>query len=157
MAWRTEGCPACGLDVPYRTPRARCLECGRWAHRPGGRIGDGECLHRGGKCHRCATGRYNLGPLRRFLLEDLEVGEESLDSGLVVMASILWTGPDEARVREATGLDPEAVAVRAERLRRNGVWTGEGVAVDGIEDSVPIALVLAIMCADGLVEAVRRS
>lgn len=159
MSWEIKPCPACGLDVPYKTPRAVCLKCGEWTHRPGGSIGDGSCLQSGGTCHMCERGVPNLDPVRRFLLEDVGLGEEDLDSGVMVMVSVFWTGPDEEKVCSMTGMDPESVKVRADRLRRSGVWDGDGhVYLDGLDQGplgFYVGIILAAMCADGKVESVK--
>lgn len=149
-------CPACGLDVAYHSPRRECVKCGKWVHALGP---DVECLRRGRECHMCLYGRPNLGPLRRFLTENVGIEEKSLDSGLILMTSIIWCGPDEARVCEITGLDPEVVRVRAERLRKSQVW-GDCKTVNIDDDvklddagSVSTWIILAVLCAEG--EVVR--
>jgi len=89
------------------------------------------------------------------MLCNLGLEDEFMDSGLVLITSIIWCGPDEERVCRLTGLDPEFVRTRAERLRRAQIWGSDGkVYMEELEDEshFGIWIVLATACADGLLQ-----
>jgi len=85
---------------------------------------------------------------------------ESRYSGLIVLAS-LYVGPNEEKVSLVTRIPLAKVSEKAKRLRENGVWNDQGKISldmgDGSDHEVTtIALIMAFMCADGLVNRVRE-
>jgi hypothetical protein len=80
-----------------------------------------------------------------------------LTSGLILMTSCHWTGPDEEKVCEVTGLPSEEVAWRAKNLRKQGVWKDGKIHLDLGEtpEEGVIGLTLGILAAEGMVERAR--
>ncbi len=78
---------------------------------------------------------------------------DMLDAGVVLLAGLHLGTKNLKRLSRFTGVAPEHVAIFAERLRANGVWTCDGrTAGMWDQEGGEIALLLDILIAVGLVE-----
>lgn len=150
-------CPGCGLSVPYHSSRRMCRTCGRWAHRPGPRLGpDFDCIGSDGVCHMCREGKLNRKAVDSWMLKDVGAEPSDLDVGLFVQAFFLFC-PDEQKIIDVTGLDPDDVRTWSSRLRASDVWTEDGkVGIDGDVDLSDVRqeyvwILLVVLCAQGLI------
>ena len=108
-------------------------------------------------CHECVdkAGSPTLEQLD-MIIEDLDpslnTSPETRASALVFLTS-LWTGPDEGKITELTGLSVSEVSVRGDRLRKGGAWADGKVCLDKESEDGPaecnIVLIMNIMLANG--------
>ena len=155
-------CRTCDEVVPYHgLGRGKCGMCGTWTHR--------SCLRKAkagrnaGKtaCIDCLYKEPDVDLLRSEVVEvcGLEGPDDPHITGaLILMASIHWTGPDEEKVCEVTGLPPEEVVWRAENLRKQGVWKDGKIYLDlgDTPDEACVGLVLGVLVAEGMVKRAGR-
>jgi len=128
-----------GETDKYRT---MCPWCRGWVH------------HR---CFKQETDPCDKGLLKKLqeYVKELQLGtKDEEDSALLVMAAIGF-GSNEADLCKFTGLDPEFVRIRAERMRASGIWTEDGnVVLDSDVDmenaaTAEIVVCLHMLCAEG--------
>lgn len=92
------------------------------------------------------------------LAQILEIGPTGFGyETLLLITAALYVGADEQRVIWLTGLKPDFVKARVERLRASGFWGSDGklyvdpgLYVETGESGV--TLLLMIFCAEGVVE-----
>ena len=149
-------CKVCDKPIVYQSRRRKCELCDTWAHlacslkaRAGKNAGKRGCV-----C--CHYEKPDMDFLRHEVIHLFELkgpDDPDLVGYLILMTSIHWTGPDEEKVCEVTGLPPEEVAWRAENLRKQGIWEDGKVCIyggDTPEESM-IGLTIAALVAEGMV------
>jgi hypothetical protein len=100
----------------------------------------------------CPSSLDTMADIKQFI-KTLDPGlpedDDAFKTATLLLAALI-VGADEEKLADFTGLDPDFIAPRAERLRQNGVWQGEQTHCDwDNEEGGAIAFWLDVNVAEG--------
>lgn len=129
-----------------RKYRRACRKCRKWVHFWCFSPSEGLCLECSGPSLKAI----------RHAARDLGLSSRDEEDSAVLVMTAFSAGSDEASLAKATGLSPDFIRPRAERMRQSGIWTDDGtVVIDEDADmddasQAQVVVILHTLCAEGL-------